>query len=181
MRFFRALNATGYMKKRKVLTVLTATDESFLQQIGKITEGVISLNTWSPALETPESTEFVAKAMEMTGRPVTAPMMDAYVGGKWALKAIEKVNGNVEDKAAFMKALWSVKLDSSPHGPLSLDNYGCPVQNVYVRKVEKKGDKYQNSVIYTYEGVSQFWKYDPEKYLKEPPYSKNFPPCKHCK
>jgi branched-chain amino acid transport system substrate-binding protein len=52
---------------------------------------------------------------------------------------------------------------------------------MYVRKVEKKGDKYQNSVIHTYEGVSQFWKYDPEKYLKEPPYSKNFPPCNNCK
>jgi branched-chain amino acid transport system substrate-binding protein len=160
--------------------VLTATDESFLQQIGKIVEGVMSVNAWSPALDTPESASFVVKAMKMTGRPVTTPMMDAYVGGKWALKAIEKVNGKVEDKAAFMKALRSVKLASTPHGPLSLDKYGCPVQNMYVRKVEKKGDKYQNSVIYTYKGVSQFWKYDPEKYLKEPPYGKNFPPCKHC-
>ena len=181
MRFFRALNATGYMKKRQVLTVLTATDESFLQEIGNITEGVMSVNAWSPSLDTPESTGYVAKAMEMTGRPVTTPMMDAYVGGKWALAAIEKVNGNVEDKEAFMKALWSVKLDSTPHGPLSLDKYGCPVQNMYIRKVEKKGDTYQNSVIYTYKGVSQFWKYDSEKYLNDPPYGKDFPPCNNCK
>jgi len=28
--------------------------------------------------------------------------------------------------------------------------------------------------------VSQFWKYNPEEFLKQPVYSREFPPCKHC-
>ena len=35
-------------------------------------------------------------------------------------------------------------------------------------------------MIYTYPRVSQFWTYDPEEFLKQPVYSRDFPPCKHC-
>ena len=35
-------------------------------------------------------------------------------------------------------------------------------------------------MIHTYTGVSQFWKYSPEEYLKQPVYDRNYPPCKHC-
>jgi branched-chain amino acid transport system substrate-binding protein len=28
--------------------------------------------------------------------------------------------------------------------------------------------------------VSQFWKYNPEEFLKQPVYSREFPPCKYC-
>jgi branched-chain amino acid transport system substrate-binding protein len=28
--------------------------------------------------------------------------------------------------------------------------------------------------------VSQFWKYSPEEFLKQPVYSRDFPPCRHC-
>jgi len=46
--------------------------------------------------------------------------------------------------------------------------------------VERVGGKLQNTVIYTYPHVSQFWKYNPEEFLKQPVYSRDFPPCKHC-
>jgi branched-chain amino acid transport system substrate-binding protein len=38
----------------------------------------------------------------------------------------------------------------------------------------------QNTVIATFPDVSQFYKYSPEDYLKQPLYSRDFPPCKHC-
>jgi hypothetical protein len=28
--------------------------------------------------------------------------------------------------------------------------------------------------------VSQFWTYDPKKFLEQPVYSREFPPCRHC-
>jgi len=42
------------------------------------------------------------------------------------------------------------------------------------------GGKLQNTVIYTYPAVSQFWKYNPEEFLKQPVYSREFPPCRFC-
>ena len=64
---------------------------------------------------------------------------------------------------------------------MKLDGYNNPIQNVYVRKVERKGDgELQNTVIMTVPAVSQFWKDNPEEFLKQPVYSRDFPPCKFC-
>ena len=54
------------------------------------------------------------------------------------------------------------------------------------KKVEKKKmfgyDKEElwNTVIKTYPNVSQFWTYGKETFLKQPVYSRDFPPCKLC-
>ena len=181
MRFLKTLKASGLMDKWKVLSVLTATDEGFLQELGDTGLGVLTVNNWSPALDTPRSKAFVKKAAEATGREVSGPMMDSYVAADWVLKAIEAVKGNVEDKPKFLAALWAVEIKDSPHGNLKPDAYGNPIQNVYIRRVDKVNGRYQNTVIDVYENVSQFWTYDPETFLKEPPYSKDNPPCKYCR
>jgi branched-chain amino acid transport system substrate-binding protein len=36
-----------------------------------------------------------------------------------------------------------------------------------------------NRVIHTYPNVSQFWTYKPEEFLKNPVYSRDFPPYKN--
>jgi branched-chain amino acid transport system substrate-binding protein len=35
-------------------------------------------------------------------------------------------------------------------------------------------------VIKTYPAVSQFWTYGKDAFLKQPVYSRDFPPCKYC-
>ena len=55
----------------------------------------------------------------------------------------------------------------------------CSVsQYIYIRKVERVGGELQNTVIYTYPNVSQFWTYKPEEFLKQPVYSRDYPPLK---
>ena len=61
---------------------------------------------------------------------------------------------------------------------MKLDNYGNPIQNIYIRKVEKVGGELQNTVIQTYSNVSQFGKSKPEEFLKQPVYSREYPPVK---
>jgi branched-chain amino acid transport system substrate-binding protein len=90
------------------------------------------------------------------------------------------VGGKVEDRAGLMAALRAVKVADAPRGPVEMDAYGNPTQNIYIRKVERVGGKLQNTVIFTYPRVSQFWTYNPEAFLKQPVYSRDFPPCKHC-
>ncbi len=64
---------------------------------------------------------------------------------------------------------------SDPRGPWKFDQYGNPIQNIYIRKVERKDGRLVNTVIKTYEQVSQFWTYSPERFLAEPVYSRNNP------
>jgi branched-chain amino acid transport system substrate-binding protein len=77
-------------------------------------------------------------------------------------------------------ALRAVKVGDAPRGPVEMDAYGNPTQTIYIRKVERVGGKLQNTVIHTYPHVSQFWTYTPEEFLKQPVYSRDLPPCKHC-
>jgi branched-chain amino acid transport system substrate-binding protein len=71
-------------------------------------------------------------------------------------------------------------------GPVSFDEFRNPVQNIYVKKVEKKKmfgydkDELWNTVIKTYPAVGQFWTYGKDAFLKQPVYSRDFPPCKYC-
>jgi len=71
-------------------------------------------------------------------------------------------------------------------GPVSFDNRRNPVQNIYIKKVEKKRmfgyDKEElwNTVIKTYPNVSQFGQFSEAEFLKQPVYSRDFPPCKFC-
>jgi branched-chain amino acid transport system substrate-binding protein len=41
-------------------------------------------------------------------------------------------------------------------------------------------DELWNTVIKTYPDVGQFFTYKKEEFLKQPVYSRDFPPCKHC-
>jgi branched-chain amino acid transport system substrate-binding protein len=92
--------------------------------------------------------------------------------------AMQAVGGRIEDKPAFMKALRAVKVDTA-RGPVAFDQYGNIVGNVYIRKVERKEGRLVNAVIHTYPDVSQFWTYDPAAFLKNPVYSREWPPAKN--
>jgi branched-chain amino acid transport system substrate-binding protein len=88
----------------------------------------------------------------------------------------DRKGGKVEDRDALIDAVLKIDLPDSPLGkPVRLDAYGNPIYDVYIRKVVQRADgKYWNVPIEVYPGVSQFWKYDPETYLKQPAYSRSF-------
>ena len=71
-----------------------------------------------------------------------------------------------------------VMITDAPRGPIKVDDFGNPIQNTYIRKVEKVGGEHQNTVIQTIPNISQFWKYNPEEHLKQPLYSRDYPPLK---
>jgi branched-chain amino acid transport system substrate-binding protein len=73
-----------------------------------------------------------------------------------------------------------VSLEDSPRGPFHFDHFGNVVGNVYIRRLERKDGKLVQTTIKTYPNVSQFWTYGKEKFLAQPVYSRDFPPCKFC-
>src|SRR6267143_1821710 len=99
-----------------------------------------------------------------------------YSGAMWIDAALKKIGGKVEDREVFIDTVLKTELDGSPLGKaVKLDAYGNPIYDVYIRKVVKRGDgKFWNVPTTSYPNVSQFWKYDPETYMKQPPYSRTF-------
>jgi branched-chain amino acid transport system substrate-binding protein len=85
----------------------------------------------------------------------------------------------VEDREKFVAAIRrAIETVPDPRGPIKLDEYGNPTENVYIVRVEKSGGKLVNTVIHTYPQVSQFWTYRPEEFLKSPGYTRDYPPVK---
>jgi branched-chain amino acid transport system substrate-binding protein len=151
-----------------------------LPQLGDESIGVISAHHYSAALDTPANRKFREAFEKKYNRLPSFYSENCYTGARLVSEAAKAVGGRVEDRAAFMAALRAVAITDAPRGPIKMDPYGNPTQNIYIRKIERVGGKLQNTVIYTYPAVSQFWKYNPEEFLKQPVYSREFPPCRYC-
>jgi branched-chain amino acid transport system substrate-binding protein len=180
IRFIKAVRSAGPLKNMAIITPGTGTDETLLPAMGKVGIGVMSVFPWSAALDNPENKEWSEKVQKKFNRGPTLGMALNYDAGRWINAAVIAVNGNVEDKDAFMKALSDVRMQKSLRGPLSLDKYGHVVQDIYIRKVEEKNGVLQNTIIDVYPQSTQFFTYDPEEYLKTPVGSRDWPPCKYC-
>jgi branched-chain amino acid transport system substrate-binding protein len=156
----------------------TCVDEGVLKNMGDEALGVYSASWYSADLDTPDNKRFVEAVR--SEYKVTPGFYTAgtYTAGLWLEEALKKLGGRFEDRAAFVKALHEVRLDHGPMGPIRLDDYGKPVLNVYVRKVERKGGQLVNSTVETFRDVSQFWKYDPKQFLSGAQYGRDYPPVK---
>jgi len=180
IRLIKTLRAGGLMNKWKVIVPGTGTDESLLPALADDGLGVLSVFNYSAALQNPENLKFNEQVLKVIKRPPTLGMAHSYTGADWIIRGIKAVNGDVENKEKLLAAIRAIEIPNSLRGPLKLDKYGQVIQNIYMRRVEKVGNAYQNSVIETYPMVSQFWTYDPETFLKAPVYSRDYPPCKFC-
>lgn len=179
LRFLKQYNEYGMKGRIPVLGHMTTVDEGILKNMGDEALGVISSGWYSAALETPANAKFAGAVRAEYKADPGYYTMGAYLSGMFLEKAMEKVQGKVEDKDAFMKALRSLDLAETPLGPVKIDQYGNPIFNTYIRKVEKGGSGMINKVIHTYPATTQFWSYDPAAFLANPVYSREWPPAKN--
>ncbi len=179
LRFLKAVAEYIGPKHPTVFGNPTCVDEGVLKNMGDEALGVYSASWYSAANPSPENQAFVAairKEYQVTPGFYTA---GTYVSGMFLEAALESIHGRFEDKAAFLKALHGTSLEKSPIGPIRIDEYGKPVLNIYVRKVERKNGELVNTIVATYPNVSQFFTYDPKKFLEAPVYSRDYPPAKN--
>ena len=102
-----------------------------------------------------------------------------YTAALWLDRGL-KAAGSARDVLKLIEAVKKADLRDAPRGPLKLDEYNNPVETVYLRKVVKGARGMENEVLGSIPNVSQFWTFNPAEYLKGPPYSRDFPPCKNC-
>jgi branched-chain amino acid transport system substrate-binding protein len=176
--FFQQYRAFGL--KMPLVCQGNATDESTLAPTGPSALGVVTALHYSAALETPANQAFVAAYRKRYGHVPSYYADGTYVGAMFLDRGLAAVHGDLSDPLAFVKALHGITVADAPRGPVALDSYGNPVENVYIRKVEEVNGALANVVIYTYPHVSQFWTYHPAQFLAHPVYSRTYPPCNAC-
>lgn len=177
-RYLRQFNEYGLMSKVKPIGGMTALDEAVLRNMGDEALGIITSCWYSAEIDNPINRKFAAAFRSQWKYDPGFYAAATYTEAAVLEATLKKINGKVEDKPAFMKAVRSLKVDTC-RGPVSFDKYGNVVGNVYIRKVARKQGRLVNSVIHTYPNVSQFWRYKPEEFLKNPVYSRDWPPAKN--
>lgn len=175
-RFMQQYANFGLKGKLPLLGAQNFTDQSVIRTMGPECEGIVSSAHFAEGSPNPATQKFVADYTAKYGKMPSLYGFSHFSGAMWVHRAIERVKGNVENRDALIDAVLKTELTDSPLGrPVRLDEFGNPVYDVYIRKVEKNKDgKYWNVPIETYPNVSQFWKYDPQTYMKQPPFSRTF-------
>jgi branched-chain amino acid transport system substrate-binding protein len=181
IRFVKAYRQYGLKDRIPLIGGGNITDESLLPSLSpEDAVGIVTALMWSAALLTPQARKFVAayNARYKTDPPYFAE--SAYTTARWLDLALQRIGGRAEDGHALVRALKGIQLPDAPRGPVRLDAYNNPVQNIYIRRVEYVNGRLQNTVIYTFHNVSQFWTFPPAEFLKQPVYSRDYPPCRYC-
>ena len=181
--FIKQMRGAGF--KKPILGGGTSYDEFVLPFMGDEAIGDVSALHYSAALDTPKNIEFVKAYRAKFGKVPSYYSENNYTTAQWLDEALQKAGGKWPGPEELIKLIVGIKLDAV-RGPVSFDDMRNPIQNIYIKKVEKKKmfgyekEELWNTVIKTYPNVSQFWTYGKDKFLAQPVYDKSFPPCKFC-
>jgi branched-chain amino acid transport system substrate-binding protein len=183
LQFPKQLRASGYTKP--IIGGGTSYDESVLPFMGDEVIGDVSALQYSAGLQTPKNEVFVKAFRAKYGKVPSYFSESNYTTAMMIDDVMKQTGGKWPGPEAFIAKMLALKVDA-PRGPVTFDGMRNPVQNIYIKKVEKTTmfgyDKPElwNVVIKTYPAVSQFWTYGKDAFLKQPVYSRDFPPCKYC-
>src|SRR5437016_9730031 len=177
-RYLRQMNEYGLRGKVVPVGGMTALDEAVLRNMGDEALGIVTSCWYSAEIENAINKRFVANFRVDNGYDPGFYAAATYTEAAVLDATLNALKGNIEDKPAFMKTVRAIKVDTC-RGPVQFDQYGNVVGNIYIRKVERKDGRLVNRVIHTYPNVSQFWTYKPEEFLKNPVYSRDWPPAKN--
>jgi branched-chain amino acid transport system substrate-binding protein len=183
LQFPKQLAAAG--NKKPVIGGGTSYDEFVLPSMGDEVVGHVSALQYSAALDTPKNAAFVKAYRAKFGKVPSYYSETNYTTAQMIDEVIKKNNGKFPGAQEFIKQLSAMKFDTI-RGPVSFDDTRNPVQNIYIKKVEKKKmhgytrDELWNTVIKTYPNVGQFGQFKKAEFLATPVYGRDYPPCKFC-
>jgi branched-chain amino acid transport system substrate-binding protein len=183
LQFPKQLAASG--NKKPVIGGGTSYDEFVLPSMGDEVIGHVSTLQYSAALENPKNEKFVKAYRAKFGKVPSYYSETNYTSAEMIDAVIQKNGGKFPGAEEFIKQLQSMKFDTL-RGPVTFDEMRNPVQNIYIKKVEKKkmfgypNEELWNTVIKTYPNVSQFGQFKKAEFLATPVYSRDYPPCKFC-
>ncbi len=144
MQFVKQYQEFGLKAKLPLFGGGTTTDEHALPSMGDEALGIITTLHYSEALDNPANKKFVKGFREKAKKAASYYSEGTYTGARWIAEAIKNINGDVENSQKLLEALRKVEIKDVPRGPFKLDDYGNPIENIYIRRVEKVGGNLVN-------------------------------------
>ena len=177
-RFLRQFMEYGMKDKMAVIGGMTALDESVLRNFGDEVVGIVTTSWYSAELDNKPNQAFASAFRKQSKYDPGYYAASTYVAGQVLEAALNTLGAKPLDKKALMDAIRSSHAETV-RGTVNFDEFGNVIGAAYIRKVTRKDGRLVNSVIKTYPDVSQFWTYEKAAFLKNPVYSRDFPPAKN--
>ncbi|SNS90132.1 amino acid/amide ABC transporter substrate-binding protein, HAAT family [Noviherbaspirillum humi] len=130
-------------------------DEEVLKPAGDAAVGIYTAGFYSYTQPNAENQKFLQSFAKTVNDRVKPSFMGAAAYDAMALidAALTKTNGNPSGEA-FMSAVKGYSNSSSPRGVVRIDPETRDiVQNIYIRRIEKKGSEYVTTEVARYENV----------------------------
>ena len=131
-------------------------DDAVLPSMKDAALGVKSYHHYADTLKNPENEKFVKAYLAKYKSYPGIFSEQGYVGAKVIAMALEAVKGDIENREAFLAAMQKVKFNA-PRGPFSFDENHNVILPVHIRRVDKAGGRYVNTVLDTIPDVDQNW------------------------
>ncbi len=155
-RFIRQYSEYGLKKKIPLLVHGATIDLPYLQALGDDALGVESIYFYCESAPIPEMQKFRKAFNDKYKVDVSYAAEAGYMAGRVLILGLQAVNGNDEDIDKLSAAI--AKLDfKSTRGRFRFGKNHNPIQDYYLRRVEKVDGKLENVVKETYPDIYQNW------------------------
>ena len=167
LRFYQAYQSPGAKHPPAFDTTNSATAGQPLDQLKDLAVGVKGSNIYTPAIDSQMNQTFLKQfATKFPGRSVSSTVANGYASAQVLVAALQKVNGNIEDKQAFLNALYATDMETIK-GQLKLDQNHDIIENDYIVQVVKNPDgTYGHKLLDTYKGTTELWNFTPDQITK---------------
>lgn len=175
--FLQAASDYGILDSTPVVTGATTTSANPLAQVGEAAIGVHSTSYYSEGGDSDANIAFREAYEEAYDAIPSVYASGAYLTAQLLDRALQAAGGEKPTGEALVEAIKAAAPDADDlvWGDVSFDEYNGIVAPLYVSTVEMRDDgKLWNVASDQYDAVSQFWTFDPETWLANPPFSQSF-------
>ena len=147
--FVKQYGGGGLIKEIPLLAPAFSAEQDAIDAVGEPMLGILNTAHWAADLKNPANAEFVAAfGKKYAGRTPTVYAAQAYDVVMAMDAAVREVKGNVADRDAVVSALKKANF-TSVRGPFSYGVNNFPVQNYFLRVVDRDGAKIRNRLVGT--------------------------------
>jgi branched-chain amino acid transport system substrate-binding protein len=148
VRLVKTYQEYGLKERLPLFAYNALVDDVLLPAIGSAALGIVSIGTYTAALDTPESRSFVRDYEAKYVSWPSAHSERGYVAAQLITAALDRVKGEVSDRTKVRDALAGVvSTIQPPRGAIRFDRYQQVITPVYITRVERRGNRLVNAVI----------------------------------
>jgi branched-chain amino acid transport system substrate-binding protein len=156
IRFVKQYKEYGLSERMALTGHGVLTDDTILPAIGDAALGILTMSSYSAAMDNPDNKAFV-REYEQAYKTWPSRYGEAgWVTAQLIAVALDGVKGDLSDRGRVREALrTALPRVKAPRGPLEFDAYRQVICSIIVTKTERQGGRMVNAVIDTIPAVSQ--------------------------